>query len=82
MRLMLDNALSFNRPGSFHHRYAIRLRNWWAARVECMMVQTLGMCQSDFQLGTFSSVTHSRCSSSARLSESPLLLRQAPVALS
>lgn len=42
MRLMLDNALAFNRPGTFHHRYATRLRNWWLPRVEKLMLETLG----------------------------------------
>lgn len=41
MRLMFSNACYFNRPGSYHHRYAQRVEAWWTPRMEAMMVETL-----------------------------------------
>eukprot|EP00911_Craspedida_sp_UC1_P000085 UC1_evm1s71 len=41
MWLMLDNCCFFNRPGSFHHRYASRLRNMWSPWAERLMTHTL-----------------------------------------
>jgi len=38
---MLDNCFFFNKAGSFHHRYATRLRNLWSPWAERLMTRTL-----------------------------------------
>jgi len=41
VHLMIDNALLFNKPGTFHNKYAQRLQKFWVTRAEEMMVTTL-----------------------------------------
>lgn len=41
MHLMLDNCLLFNKPGSYHNRYAQKLLKWWQPKAETMTLRTL-----------------------------------------
>eukprot|EP00051_Salpingoeca_urceolata_P006290 m.83380 g.83380 ORF g.83380 m.83380 type:complete len:1007 (-) comp14764_c1_seq3:89-3109(-) len=41
MWLMFDNCFIYNRPGSFHHRYASKLCKTWQPLVESLMTYTL-----------------------------------------
>lgn len=38
---MLDNALLFNKAGTFHNKYAQRLLKFWTARAEQMITEKL-----------------------------------------
>eukprot|EP00039_Didymoeca_costata_P016272 m.287898 g.287898 ORF g.287898 m.287898 type:complete len:900 (+) comp16368_c0_seq19:280-2979(+) len=41
MHLMINNALAFNKPGSFHNKYAQKLQKYWVPKAEEMMLKTL-----------------------------------------
>lgn len=41
MHLMIDNALFFNKPGTFVNKYAQRIQKFWVSRAEEMMMTTL-----------------------------------------
>lgn len=42
MHLMFDNALLYNKAGSFHHRYAQTMKEWWVPRASSFITEELG----------------------------------------
>lgn len=40
---MFDNALLYNRPGTFHNKYAQNMLKNWLPRIRAVMTETLGM---------------------------------------
>jgi hypothetical protein len=46
MHLMFSNCLAFNKPGSYHHRYAQAMQEWWLPNLRTLMLQTLGMSRA------------------------------------